>query len=47
MGVYFDVNKLVITTGPATIRFNSTTKVDNSLKHETDFIIRYNKLLAE
>ena len=46
MGVYFDNHKLVIITGPKSIRFNSTNKVDNSLKHETNSIIRPNEFLV-
>ena len=47
MGVYIDDIKHVIITKPKTICFNLTENVDNSLKHEIDFIIKYNKFLAE
>ena len=40
MGMYFNGNKLVIIKGPKTICFNLTNKVDNSLKHEIDQMIK-------
>ena len=42
MGVYIDDNKPVILTVLKTIRFNLINKVDNSLKHEIEYIIRHN-----
>ena len=49
MGVYIGGNKLVITTEQKTIPFDLSKDVFaiSNLKHETDFIIKYNKLSAE
>ena len=47
MGVSIYDNKLVIITEIKTIRFNLTKTTDNSLKHETEFIIKSNEFLAE
>ena len=47
MGVHIDSNKLVIITEPKAIHFDLSKDVDNNLKHEIDFIIKHNELLAE
>ena len=47
MGVYIDDTKLVIITEPISTGLNLTKKVNNSLKHEIDSIIRYNGYLAK
>ena len=46
MGVYINDNKFVITE-TKTILCNLTKKVDNSLKHENNFIIKHNRFLDE
>ena len=46
-GMHVEDNKLVIITKPKTIHFDLSKDVDNSLKYETDFIIKHIKLLAE
>ena len=45
MGVYIDAKNLIIITEP--IRFDLSKKVDNSLKHEINSIIKHNEFLAE
>ena len=45
MRVYNDDNELVKITELNTIRFSLTKKVDNSLKQETNFIIKHNGIL--
>ena len=40
-------NKLVITTEPKTIHFDLSKNVDNNLKYQIHFIMKYNDLLAE
>ena len=47
MGVYIHDIKLVIITGPKTIRFNLKNKVDYNLNYEIDSIIKYNRFLAK
>ena len=47
MGVYIDNNKFVIRTGPKTIYFDLSKKVDNSLKHEIRFTLNRNEFLAK
>ena len=42
MGVYIDVNKLVIIAEPRNIPFDLPKDVDNNLKNETDSIIKHN-----
>lgn len=46
MEVYISNNKLLIITEPKTTCFDLPIKVENSLKHEIDFIIKKNKVLA-
>ena len=46
MGVITKNNKLVVKVEPKTIYFD-LCKVDNSLKHEVGFIIKYHEILAE
>ena len=45
--MHIDNNRLVIIPKPKPICFNFTDKVNNSLKHEIDSIIRQNKFLAK
>ena len=40
-------NKLVIIAEPKTIYFDLPVDVDNNLKYQIDFIIKYNEFLAE
>ena len=40
-------NKLVIITKPRTIYFDLSKTLDNNLRHEIGFIIKYNQFLAE
>ena len=47
MGVIINDNKLVTITEPKTIHFDLPKKIDSSLKHETDFLIKHNEFLAE
>ena len=47
MGVYIDDNNYMIITKPKTNCFDLTKNVDGSLKHEFNFIIKYNGFLAE
>lgn len=47
MRVYNDDNKFVKIIELNTIRFSLTKKVDNSLKQETNFIIKHNGILIE
>ena len=47
MGVYIHDIKLVIITGPNTIRFNLKNKIDYNLNYEIDSIIKYNRFLAK
>lgn len=47
MGVHIGDKKLVIITELKTIHLNLTKKTDNSLKHETDSIIRHKRFLVE
>ena len=47
MRVYNDDNKFVKIIELNTIRFSLTKKVDNSLKQETNFIIKHNGILVE
>ena len=47
MEVYIDGNKLVLFIEPKIICFNLTKKVDNSLKHEIDCLIKHNEFFAE
>ena len=47
MGVYFDDNKLVIIAEPRSICFNLINKIDNSIKHEPNYVINDNGYLAE
>ena len=47
MRVYNDDNKFVKIIELKTIRFSLTKKVDNSLKQETNFIIKHNGILIE
>ena len=47
MEVMINVNKVVMMIEPKTIHFNSSEKVDNSLKHKIHFVIQHNKFLAE
>lgn len=47
MRVYNDNNKFVKIIELNTIRFSLTKKVDNSLKQETNFIIKHNGILIE
>ena len=47
MRVHFDDYKCVIISGPKTIRFNLTNKVNNNLNHEIDQIVKHNECLAE
>ena len=42
MGVYIDDDKRVILTVMKTIRFNLTNNIDNSLKHDPEYIMRHN-----
>ena len=42
----YDCN-LVVVTEPKTITFNLTNRIDNSLNHETEYIIEQNEVLAE
>ena len=42
VGVYTDDNKHVILTVLKTIHFNLTNKIDNSLKHATEYTVRHN-----
>ena len=42
----YDCN-LVVVTGPKTIAFNLINSIDNSLNHETEYIIEQNEVLAE
>lgn len=46
MGVISD-NNLVTITEPKSIHFDLPKKIDNSLKHETDFTIKHNEFSAE
>ena len=46
MGVHIEDNKLVIITEPKTFRCDLPKNV-GSLKHEMDFIIKYNEFLDE
>ena len=45
--MHIDNNRLVIIPKPKPICFNFTDKVNNSLKHGIDSIIRQNKFLAK
>ena len=45
--MYIHDIKLVIITGPKTIRFNLKNKVDCNLNYEIDSIIKYNRFLAK
>ena len=45
--MYIDENKLVIIKEAETVSFSSAKKVDKSLKHEVDHIVKRNKILAE
>ena len=47
MVVHNGDNKIIITTEAKTFYFYLTKYVDNDLKHEINFIIKLNKLLAE
>ena len=47
MGVIINDNKLATITEPKTIHFDLPKKIDNSLKHEIDFLIKHNEFLAE
>ena len=47
MGVIINDNKLVTITEPKTIHFDLPKKIDSSLKHETDFLVKHNEFLAE
>ena len=47
MRKYINDNNLVIITETKAIRFDLTEETDNSLKHEIDFIIKHNRVLAE
>ena len=47
MGVHIYDKKLPITAEPKTIRFSLTKKIDDSLKHETDSIVKCNYFLAK
>ena len=47
MGAYIDGSRLVLMTNQKIVRFNLTKKVDNSLNHENDSIIKHNKFFAE
>ena len=47
MRKYINDNNLVIITETKAIRFDLTKEIDNSLKHEIDFIIKHNRVLAE
>ena len=41
MGVHVEENKLVIITEPKTTHFDWPRDITNSLKHETDSIIKH------
>ena len=51
MGVFIEGNKVAIITQPIpflkTIPFGLPKNVDNSLRHEINFIIKHNEFLAE
>ena len=47
MGVHIYDKKLPITAEPKTIRFSLTKKIDDSLKYETDSIVKCNYFLAK
>ena len=46
MEVYIDDKKFVITAEPKIFRFNLTNKVDNSLKHKINSVIKHNEFLT-
>ena len=47
VGVIIKDKKFVIVTEPKTNHFDLTKDVNNSLKHESDFIIKHNEFLEE
>ena len=46
MGVYIKYNMLVTVTEPKTFCFDLPKEFDKNLKHEIDFIIKYNEVLS-
>ena len=46
MGVYIKYNMLVTVTEPKTFSFDLPKQFDKNLKHEIDFIIKYNEILS-
>ena len=44
--MYIDDNKLVIIKEAETVSFSLAKKVDKSLKHEVDHIVKRNEILA-
>ena len=46
MGVYIKYNMLVTVTEPKTFCFDLPKQFDKNLKHEIDFIIKYNEILS-
>ena len=47
MGMYINDNKLVTIIVPKTICFDLSKKIDNSLKHEINFIVKRSEFLGE
>ena len=47
MGVHTDGKKLAITAEPKAIRLDLNKKIEGSLKHEIDSIIKHNEFLAK
>ena len=45
--MYIDDNKLVIIKEAETVSFSLAKKVEKSLKHEVDHIVKRNEILAE
>ena len=45
MGVHIDKRKFLMTTKPKTFHFDLPKDDNKNLKHETNFIIKYNDIL--